>query len=129
MNDLKINCQPNCGNSPKMAFLRDFNLAFARGDVDFILDNVSEDIHWEVIGEGVIEGKEAFGKSIKEMAAFVPEEITIYQIVSHGKQGGLNGELIFPDGKLIAFCDMYEFVSAGKNLIRKMYSYAMNKGY
>ena len=35
----KIISNPNCGNSPKMEFLKDFNIAFATGNVEFTLES------------------------------------------------------------------------------------------
>jgi len=43
----KIVSSPNCGNSPKMEFLKEFNIAFAKGNVEFITENVTLEF-WEV---------------------------------------------------------------------------------
>ncbi len=34
----------NCGNSPKMVFLKEFNIAFAKGNMEFIAKIVTDDI-------------------------------------------------------------------------------------
>ncbi len=49
-------------------FLEKFNKAFARSDIDFILDNVTKTIRWTVVGDQTVEGKEAFEKTLNEMA-------------------------------------------------------------
>ena len=56
----KIVSSANCGNSPKMEFIKQFNIAFAKGDVAFLTENVTEDIVWIMIGDQKIEGIKAF---------------------------------------------------------------------
>lgn len=34
----KINIPFDCGNSPKREFIKQFNIAFAKGNADFIID-------------------------------------------------------------------------------------------
>lgn len=123
MNAVKVNIKADCGNSPKREFLKNFNVAFARGDWSFVLNSVYDDIHWKLYGELELEGKAALEKAIQEMQKFLPKEITLHHIITHGKEGTVHGEMTFEDGKKVAFCDVYEFVSAGKNQIKKMYSF------
>ena len=47
----KIISSPDCGNSPKMELLKEFNIAFAKGDVKFITESVTDDIVWNIIGD------------------------------------------------------------------------------
>lgn len=123
MSDIIINIKPDCGNSPKRAFIRDYNIAFAKGDIEFILAHASDDIIWHILGDQKIEGKEAFQKALEEMKSYKINEITIHHIITHGKEGAVNGEMLMSDDKRYAFSDVYEFVSAGKTIIKKMYSY------
>lgn len=122
---MKINQMPDCGNSPKREFLKEFNLAFASGNAEFLIGHVSEDITWEIFGDKTIQGKEAFTKEVRAMAAYTADEITIHHIITHGKEGALNGEFIM-GGKKYVFSDVYVFVSAGKNIIQKLYSYVVS---
>ena len=55
----EILIKPDCGNAPRKKLLEDFNIAFATGDADFIIQNVSTDIQWTIFGDKVITGKEA----------------------------------------------------------------------
>lgn len=118
----KFNIPSDCDNSPKKAFLKDFNIAFMTGDVDTILKSVSTDIEWEMVGDKVISGLEDFKSTIMEMADFRAEVFTIHQIITHGKDAALTGEFVDSDNTY-SFCDVYELVSAGKNSIRKIRSY------
>lgn len=123
MSDLTINIKTDCGNSPKRKFIRDYNIAFAKGDVEFILTHASDDIVWEIFGDRKIEGKESFQKALEEMKSHKIKAITIHHIITHGKEGAVNGEMLMSDDKRYAFSDVYEFVSAGKTIIKHMYSY------
>jgi hypothetical protein len=63
----KIVSSPNCGNSPKMQFLKEFNIAFAKGNVELITESVTDDIVWNIIGDRKIEGKEKFTEELEKM--------------------------------------------------------------
>jgi len=122
----RINIKPDCGNSPKKAFLRDWNIAFAEGNLELLKNSVSEDIEWNIYGDQKIVGKEAFAKAIHEMANYKADAMTIHHIITHGKEAAVNGEMVMQDsGKTYAFCDVYEFRSAGSTEIRRMHSYVL----
>lgn len=123
MSEVEIHIKPDCGNSPKREFVRDYNIAFAKGDVEFILAHTSDDIVWEIFGDQKIEGKAAFQKALEEMKSHKIKAITIHHIITHGKEGAVNGEMLMSDDKRYAFSDVYVFASAGKTVIKKMYSY------
>ena len=61
----KITVTPDCGNAPRKEFLKDFNIAFATGKADFIIEHVSDDIQWNIYGDKHVTGKESFIKEIK----------------------------------------------------------------
>src|SRR5690606_14043097 len=63
----KIISSTNCGNSPKMTFLKEFNIAFAKNNLDFIIENVTDEIVWNIIGDRKIEGREDFMDELKKM--------------------------------------------------------------
>ncbi|MBU2916240.1 nuclear transport factor 2 family protein [Reichenbachiella agariperforans] len=120
----KITVTPDCGNAPKKGFLKDFNIAFAKGDVDFIIEHVSDDIRWEIYGDQSIQGKEQFSKAINAMKNYVADEVIIHTIITHGKEASLQGEMKMTD-KTYAFCDVYRFASAGSSIIKEMHSYVI----
>ena len=64
---LKLMIGEDCGNSPKKIFLKQLNIAFAKGDSTFIINNVSEDITWNIIGVKLIQGKNDLEKSLENM--------------------------------------------------------------
>ena len=119
---MKINIHPDCGNSPKREFIKDFNLAFFQGNTEFILNHVSDDITWEIFGDKTIQGKADFSKEIQAMAGYPADELSVHHIITHGKEAACNGEFVMGE-KRYAFSDFYVFASAGSKTIKKLYSY------
>lgn len=122
---LKINVKTDCGHSPKRTFLRDFNIAFGKGDATFIIAHVTDDIVWEMMGERTIEGKDSFSKAINEMKEKEVAEITIEKVVTHGKEGAVSGIMKMKDGNQFAFADFYEFKNTTSTTIKTMTSYVI----
>ncbi|MBD1426674.1 nuclear transport factor 2 family protein [Sphingobacterium arenae] len=122
---LKIKVKADCGNSPKREFLKDFNIAFGKGDAKFIIAQVTDEIVWEMIGEQTIEGKDSFSKAINEMKKKEVAEISIEKVVTHGKEGAVNGIMRMKDGKQYAFSDFYEFKNTTSTSIKAMTSYVI----
>lgn len=104
----KIISSPNCGNSPKMEFLKEFNIAFAKGDVALITESVTDDIVWNINGDKKIEGKEKFTVGLEKMKSEKVSELVLEQILSHGKEGAVSGIMKMQDGKRYAFSDLYQ---------------------
>jgi len=121
----KIISSPNCGNSPKMEFLKQFNIAFAEGNVAFLTKNVTDDIVWNMIGDKKIEGIKAFTEELKKMQSVKASELRIDQILSHGKEGAANGIMIMVNGEHYAFSDFYVFQSAKGEKIKAITSYGI----
>jgi hypothetical protein len=121
----KIVSSPNCGNSPKMEFLKEFNIAFANGNVEFIIESVTDEIIWNIIGDRKIEGKEKFSEELEKMKSEKATEIIIDQIVSHGKEGASNGIMKMQNGKKYAFSDFYKFKGVKGVKIKSITSYVI----
>ncbi|WP_236976638.1 hypothetical protein [Membranihabitans maritimus] len=119
----KIVSSPNCGNSPKMEFLKDFNIAFAKGNLEFITKSVVDEIEWNIIGGKKIEGKEKFTKELEKMKSEKAAELIIDQILSHGKEGAASGIIKMQNGKKYAFSDFYKFKGAKGVKIKSITSY------
>ena len=105
----KIISSPNCGNSPKMKFIEEFNIAFAKGNLEFLIESVSDEIIWNIIGDKKIEGKEHFAEELKKMKSEKVSELILHQILSHGKE--------------YAFSDLYKFHSAKGENVKEITSY------
>ncbi len=121
----KIVSSPNCGNSPKMELLKEFNVAFAKGNVKFITESVTDDIVWTIIGDRKIEGKGKFTEELEKMKSEKTTELIIDQILSHGKEGATNGIIKMQSGKKYAFSDFYKFKGAKSAKIKAITSYVI----
>src|SRR5690606_4231394 len=120
----KINIPTDCDNSPKKKFIKDFNIAFAKGDREFIIDHVSDDIIWLIHGDKKIEGKEDFIKEIRQMQNETADKLTLKSIITHGKEASANGEIKM-NGNSYMFCDVYVFKSSSVKIIKTMESYVI----
>ena len=118
---LKLIIGEDCGNSPKKSFLKQINIAFAKGDSIFIINNVSEDITWNIIGDMLIQGKSDLEKTLENMKKDIVEELTINSIITHGREGAVNGLIKMKDGRNYAFCDIYEFCGAKGSCVNQLY--------
>ena len=121
----KIIASPNCGNSPKMEFLKQFNIAFAEGDIAFLTKKVTDNIVWNIIGDKKIEGIEAFTEELEKMRSVRATELKLDQILSHGKEGAANGIMIMENSNQYAFSDFYVFQSAKGEKIQAITSYCI----
>jgi hypothetical protein len=113
----------DCGNSPKNIFVQEITIALAKGDSKFILSNVTDDIRWNIIGDQLIEGKERFAEALGEMKKDSVGLLTIRRIATHGKTGAVDGTARLENGKLRAFCHVYEFSNAKGSAIKEITSY------
>jgi hypothetical protein len=113
----------DCGNSPKNIFVQEVTIALAKGDLKSTLDRVTDDIRWNVVGNGVIQGKDRFAESLQEEKNDKVMELSIHHIATHGKAGAVDGRMKLKSGKINAFCNIYEFSNAKGTAIKEIISY------
>ena len=113
----------------KEEFIRDFNEAFSRNDMDFILNNMSDDIAWEFVGEKTMEGKDAVKEFMKPMSSVETLEMQLFQIITHGRTAAVNGRMKIkePSGEIksFGFADFYVLNGLKSPKIKKMTSYVL----
>lgn len=114
---------PDCGNSPKEKSIKELNLAFAKGDVTFLSKYVTDDIIWDIVGDKIIKGKEAFVKSFEEMKKNIVSELILDNIITHGAEAASFGKIIMQNGKKYSFADFYLFTSSGSKKIKYINSF------
>ena len=119
----KITIQADCGNSPKNEFLKAFQMAFAEMDNPKILEMISDDVEWQIVGHNTIVGKEAFQKAIEGLPEGQVKEVILEKVLSHGKLGAASGKIIMMDGSVFAFGDMYEFNNTKGTHLRTIQSF------
>jgi hypothetical protein len=123
---LKITINEDCGNAPKKLFLRDIYIAFAKNDLQHILQNVSDGIRWNMVGDSLVEGKEQVANVIEAMNHTKATELTIKNIITHGKTAAVDGIVKLENGSRYAFCDVYNFSSSAKDAkIKEVTSYSI----
>lgn len=121
-----ITVEEDCGNTPKKALLRDFNVAFAENEVEFILENVSDDVEWTIVGDREILGRDDFATAVEGMTDPDVAALTIDHVITHGATASVDGTLGLDDGSVYAFCDVYDFSSHAKDAkIQTMTSYVI----
>ena len=123
--NLKITVKADCDGAPAKQLLRDLNIAFARADVDGILDCFAGDIRWRIIGDKEIRGKAAARETLTAMADFAISELIIHSIIVDGREGAVSGLIRSESGGTVAFCDVCQFASAAGAKIKTMTSYAV----
>ena len=120
----KIMVSPDCTNTPRKEFLKEFNIAFATGNAEFIIDHVDEEIKWIIHGDKQLVGKEVFAKEINIMKEYTANEVAIHAIITDGRQASLHGEMKMGE-KTYVFCDIYHFMDESGNVIERIDSYVI----
>lgn len=110
-------------------FLTQLNNAFVNSNSSYILEHVTEDIRWTIIGDQVIEGKDAFEKVIRDMETDEPFNVQIDHIITQGNTAVVNGSITSAnpteEEKVYAFCDIYQLDTTDKQRIREITSYVL----
>lgn len=122
----KITIDADCENAPKKQYVKDFNVAFAHSDMKKVVEMMSDDAEWIVVGKGRWSGKESIEKILQEMNTPKANELYLEHILSHGRLCSANGVITYKNSQ-VAFCDVYEFENHGKEAkIKKMTSYPID---
>jgi len=126
---VNIIVQEDCGNAPKKAFLRDFIVAVVKGDNTFISSSITDYICWNYVGNECFNGKRDALAALKRLRSDEIGELVIHTIITHGYYGCVEGTLKFSDGKMLAFCDVYQFRASANNApIKAIRTYAIING-
>jgi len=102
-----------CGNSPRMALIRDFNVALATGDLDDALAMLADEVTWHRVGVSSLEGKAVVSAWLADSLATLPTAMTIETILSHGKLASASGTVV-REGESWAMAEVYHFRSTAK---------------
>lgn len=96
-----------------------------KGEVKFISENVTDEIVWNIIGDKKVEGKEKFIEELEKMKSEKATELTIEQVLSHGKEGAANGTMKMKNGKKYAFSNFYIFKNTKSTDLKSITSYVI----
>ena len=117
---MKISFPNDCDNAPKRKVIKDFIVAFYKNKSNEIENLLEDRFEFDIIGEIKIKEKETLKKYSSNFLKTT--ELKINEILSHGKFGACNGEVII-DKQKIDFAYFFEFKSAGKNVFVKISEY------
>ncbi len=117
---MKIFIPNDCDNAPKRKVIKDFILAVYKNKWSEIENLLDDKFEFDMIGEVKIKEKETLKKYLSSFIKIT--ELKINEILSHGKFGACNGEIIVNEQQ-VNFAYFFEFKSAGKNIIAKIYEY------
>lgn len=121
----KVIVETDCGNAPKKLILRDLNISFAEGDINFVSEIISDDCIWNRIGMQLIEGKENCINALAEFGKTKVDELQIENIITHGKDGAVNG-IMKIGAENFAFCNIYKITGHDKNAkVKQINSYVI----
>ncbi|MEC3880083.1 nuclear transport factor 2 family protein [Parapedobacter sp. 10938] len=123
MVELEINA--DCKNSPRREFLKEFNSAFAKGDVSFIEANLDDEVSWHMVGDRTIMGKAAFITELESMKASPVQKMVLQTVVTHGRHASASGEMHLVSGEVYAYCDVYGFAKATGTTLKSITSYVI----
>jgi hypothetical protein len=122
-----IKVSADCGNSPKNLFLKDFSSAFARGDEGFILNRVSDDLVFTLVGDRELRGRQALAIELDSLPLNRVSEVEISHVLSHGRSGVVEGKVGLLDGGQLAFCGVVDFSSAKGDQISRITAYVIRE--
>lgn len=94
---MKITYPEHCGNSPKKILLINIYKAITNYDDSFILNNLSDDIILNIIGDREIVGKENIISTINVFIEKGLSEIKINDAITHGNTAAVHGSVFFKD--------------------------------
>lgn len=122
-----ITCGVDCGNAPKMQFIKDFLIANADGDIEKAMEMLTEDVVLEIPGYETAEGKDEVRQLLqKDASRSKVTELVLENILSHGDRGSANGTLFFADGGVVTFCHMVTFSSHATDAkLKKIQTYSI----
>lgn len=117
-------------NMPQLNELaRKFNESFARGDKEFILASVTEDVTWWMVGDQTIHGKEGVSNVLDMFENEGKPELTIGKIITHGRTAAVEGTMKAADKsgvmKTYAFCDTYVLNKFKNGKIKEINSFVI----
>lgn len=109
--------------------LRDFNNAFLTNDVNYIINQLTDDVVWDMVGDQKISGKENVQAAMEAMAGSMKTlEMKVEQCIMQDRQAAVCGTMKMLDkGNEITFgfCDVYTFSESENDKIKAMNSYVV----
>ncbi|WP_029036105.1 nuclear transport factor 2 family protein [Salinimicrobium xinjiangense] len=114
----------------KEEFLREVIKAYANGNDQFLMEHITDDICWEIVGEKNIGGKSEFQEVLDQMKEMPSMEIEVENIIVNNHFGIVEGVVTsrnrLGQKKHFGFCDIYKFVKGSEMIISNIKSYVID---
>lgn len=121
---MKVTYPEHCGNSPKKLLLIELHKAIAEDDKSFILDNLTDDVVLNLVGQREVTGKDSVTALFDELGAKDIQEIIVDNAITHGNTAAVHGAFQLTDGSRIDFCHVVVFRGFSKTAkIKEIKSY------
>ncbi|MFB1050128.1 nuclear transport factor 2 family protein [Paraliobacillus sp. JSM ZJ581] len=115
----------------KHAFFREFNEALMHGNITHILESVTADVTWEMIGNDTIYGRDALIEALAGMDQTMAYKLKMEHIIIDGAEAVVNGIIEVTtrlnELKTYGFCDIYQLAENDADKINKITSYVIQK--
>ncbi|CQR47955.1 SnoaL-like domain protein [Paraliobacillus sp. PM-2] len=115
----------------KHTFFREFNEALMSGNITYILESVTTDVSWEMIGNDTIYGKDVLAEVLAGMDQTMEYKLTIEHIIIDSAKAVVNGIIEVTtklnELKTYGFCDIYQLAENEDDKISKITSYVIQK--
>ncbi|OJG72269.1 hypothetical protein RV12_GL000975 [Enterococcus quebecensis] len=111
--DFEVICSLNCDNAPKRRLIRDYLIALASGNQQFINSILADSFRLIIPGRNTLNGKEMFIRTILKEQKEI-RTLHIQSILTHGKEGSTHGIITTKTGNIIYFSAIIRFVSNQK---------------
>ena len=73
-----------------------------------------------MVGSKAVHGKTAMRKEMESMMAGKASSMILHSVLTQGQEAASNGELHYPGGEKIAFCDVYAFTKTRGNTVKRI---------
>ena len=111
-------------------FLRKTIEAFSEGDEKFLLENVTNDICWKIVGERTLSGRSQFSDALEQMRGMPPMKIEVDNVILDNKAGIIEGIVTgrnrLGQEKQFGFCDVYRLADSDALKIKNITSYVID---
>lgn len=107
--------------------MKDFNVALAKGDISFLVENVQDKMSWEVAGNLTAQGKNEYLKATVKHQFWQVKELTVETIITHGPDASVSGQITTVSDTKFSFCDVYRFKGAGGLTIKSIKSFIIQE--
>ncbi|WP_336515337.1 hypothetical protein [Pollutibacter soli] len=118
-----IDVAPDCGNSPRRKFIKEFNTAIASGDSETISRSVSPQTVFQIAGKKEIIGAEKILKAFEKTPMWKLKRLSIETIITHGRDASSSGSFISTRDEFFAYSQVFKFNSAGGSQIKSVRIY------